>query len=79
MTMKTKTQTAINYFQSGHLREAFKIFSKFHGFGKDEKRCIQIAYECMTGNEDFYISLGVNPQEVTQRAVESITARYNIS
>lgn len=77
--METKTQTAINYFRSGRLREAFKIFSKFRGFEKDEKRCIQIAYECMSGNEDFYLSLGLNIQDVTQRAITAISSRYDIS
>ncbi len=79
MEMKTKTEQAIEAFKAGNLKQAFRMMFRFHGFTKEEKRAIQIAYECMAGKEAFYVSLGIDPEDMIEKAVESICIRYHIS
>ena len=50
--MRTKTEKAINLFESGCLKEALSIFRTFRiGFTKEERRTLKIAYECLSGSE----------------------------
>lgn len=74
--MITKTEKAISLFKQGNYLPAFKMFSKFQGFTKDERRIIQIAHECFSGNATFYISLGINTDECINAAIECIYKRY---
>ena len=65
--MRTKTEKAINLFESGCLKEALSIFRTFRiGFTKEERRTLQIASESLAGNENFYqqIDLSVNNTRV---------------
>lgn len=75
----TKTETAIRYFQQGEIGKAIKILSTFHGFSKEEKRCLQIASECYSGNRSFYESLGIDVEKVLLEATACIEKRYNLN
>ncbi len=75
----TKTETAIRYYQQGEIGKAIKILSKFHGFSKDEQRCLQIASECYSGNRAFYESLGIDVENVLSEATACIEKRYNLN
>lgn len=79
MATKTKTEQAIEAFKNGSLKQAFRLILRFRGFTKEEKRAIQIAYECMAGKESFYVSLGINTEEIIRKAIESVCTRYHIS
>lgn len=74
--MITKTEKAISLFKQGDYLPAFKIFSKFRGFSKEERRIIQIAHECFSGNTAFYVSLGINTEECVNAAIECLYNRY---
>lgn len=74
--MVTKTEKAIMLFKQGNYLSAFKIFSRFRGFSKDELRIIQIAHECYSGNTSFYASLGIDVDECINSAIECISKKY---
>ena len=75
--METKTAKAVTLYQQGNLKEAMKIFKTFRiGFTKEEKRTIEIATEVLTGNEQFYIQLGVDTQGELTKAKTLIKDKY---
>lgn len=75
--MKTKTEKAKKLFSSGAITEALRIFKTFKiGFTQEEKRTLEIAYECMAGSEAFYQSLGINTQQEKQQALSIIQEKY---
>lgn len=77
--METKTSQAIALFNAKKFREAFRIFKTFRGkFSKEEKRVIEIAYECMTGKAAFYSMLGINAEDTVREAVATIKSVYAI-
>ena len=72
--MRTKTEKAINLFESGCLKEALSIFRI--GFTKEERRTLQIASESLTGNGNFYQQLGIDTDYMISKSVEIITEKY---
>lgn len=75
----TKTEQAITLWKSGKIKEALRIFKTFKiGFSKTDKETIQIAYEMLSGNETFYVSLGFNKKEVETKAITIIEKSYSI-
>lgn len=75
--METKTAKAIALLNAKKLRDAFRIFKTFRGrFTPEEKRVIEIAYECMTGKAAFYSMLGINAEEMIKEAVITIKSVY---
>lgn len=75
--MKTKTEKAKKLFSSGEITEALRIFKTFKiGFTQKEKRILEIAYECMTGNEKFYTSLGIDIEQVKKKTNDIIQKKY---
>ena len=77
--MFTKTEQAVGAFKNGCIKQAFKMMFRFHGFSKEEKRYIQVAYECLAGKEDFYASLGVDTKDIINKAIECVSAKYNVT
>ena len=69
---------AILYYQQGEVGKAIKILSKFHGFSKEEQRCLQISSDCYSGNRSFYESLGIDVAKVLSEATSYIEKRYNL-
>ena len=77
LSRETKTQTACRLLMCGEVKEALKIFRSFRiGWSKEEKRKIDIACECLCGNDDFYTSLGIDCRKVVEEAVELLKAKY---
>lgn len=75
--METKTSKALVLFNAKKFREAFRIFKTFRGkFSPEEKRTIEIAYECMTGNAAFYSMLGIKAEDMVEEAVATIKSVY---
>lgn len=78
--METKTSQAINLFSNGYVTRALRIFKTFKiGFTKEEKEKIEIAYECMTGRESFYLSLQVDTSNIKEQAIQLIKEKYNLA
>ena len=77
--MMTKTDNAKRYYQQGGIGKAIKIFSKFHGFSKEEQRCLQIASDCYSGNRALYKSLGIDIEKILLEATVCIEKRYNLN
>ena len=75
--MRTKTEKAINLFESGCLKEALSIFRTFRiGFTKEERRTLQIASESLAGNENFYQQIGIDTDSMISKSVEIIPEKY---
>lgn len=75
--MKTKTDQLKQQFSSGNLAGALKIFKTFKiGITPEEQRTVEIAYEAITGKEQFYQSLGINTDEAKEEAIQIINLRY---
>lgn len=71
--MQTKTQQAIEWYKSGDLRKALAIIKTFRiGFTKEQKRSVQIAYECITGNGRFYEQLGYDTATLIREGVNAV-------
>lgn len=79
MGATTKTEQAVMLWKNGKIKEALRIFKTFKiGFSKMEKETIQVAYEMMSGNEIFYVSLGFNKKEIETKAAVIIEKTYTI-
>lgn len=75
--MRTKTEKAINLFESGCLKEALSIFCTFRiGFTKEERRTLQIASESLAGNASFYQQLGIDTNKEIERSKSIIASKY---
>lgn len=75
--MQTKTMQVQMAVASGDWKTAMKIAATFRvGYSKDEQRTIQIAKECFTGKQDFYIQLGLDTASITEQAKHLIFKKY---
>jgi len=71
--MTTKTQQLRELWKAGESKKALKIFKTFKiGMSKEDKRTVEIAYEVLTGKENFYISLGINTEAKCKEATQII-------
>ena len=62
--MKTKRDKASILISKGKIKEALRILKGLDlSYNKDEIRTLSIAYECLTGKESFYKSLGINTKK----------------
>jgi hypothetical protein len=68
ITKKEKLKSAI---EKGDHKEALSIARGFRReFNPDQQRILQIAYESITGKENFYRSLGIDVEENMKLALE---------
>jgi hypothetical protein len=75
--MQTKTSKVVSFLRSGDFRSALAIISAFRiGFSKEEKRTLEIAKECLSGNESFYRSIGVDTQSEIEKSKKIIELKY---
>lgn len=75
--METKKEKAVQLYNQGKIKEALRIFSKFrYDINKEEKRLLTIAYECLTGQENFYFSLGISPKHTIEDAKKIIENKF---
>ena len=77
MNLDKKTDKAKALLKAGCFKEALAIIKTFRlGFSKEEKRSIQIAYESLSGHEQFYRSLGIDVDKVQKDAYQLLIDRY---
>lgn len=69
---KVKSLLAVGAFQ-----KALTIVKTFRlGFSREEKRSIQIAYESLSGHEQFYRSLGIDVDKVIEETRQLLADKY---
>lgn len=75
--MDTKTYKAVQLFKQGNIKESLRLFSRFrYNITKEENRLLTIAYECLTGKESFYISIGIIPNDTIDEAKKIIRNKF---
>ena len=75
----TKTQQAINLYNSGKIKEALKIFKGFKlHIDKEDQRILQIAYEGLVSerSKNFYKNLGIDVDAALEEAKDIIENLY---
>lgn len=73
--METKTSKLICCFSHGMIKEAFAILKTFRReISKEDKRTVEIAYECMTGKESFYNQIGIDTISIKKQAFEVLAS-----
>lgn len=77
MSLCRKTEKAKILLRTGELQKALSIIKTFRfGFSKEEKRSIQIAYESLSGHEQFYRSLGIDTDKEIERTRQLLADKY---
>lgn len=77
MNLCNKTEKAKALLKEGKFKEALSIIKTFRfGFTKEEKRSIEIAYECLSGHELFYKSIGIDKNEEIEKVSLLLTKKY---
>ncbi|WP_052643718.1 hypothetical protein [Hoylesella timonensis] len=77
MSLCNKTEKAKNLLKAGKFKEALSIIKAFRiGFTKEEKRSIEIAYESLSGNEQFYKSIGIDTDKEIEKVSLLLTHKY---
>ena len=67
---ETKTDKARRLILDGKTKDALRIVKKFdRRYSPDELRILQIAYECFSGNEQFYVNLGQDTANIKDKAI----------
>jgi len=73
----TKRQHAIELFLNNDFKAALAIFKTFKiQVSKEEKRCLELAYAGLTGQSDFYSSIGVDTELELEKAKTIIKNKY---
>lgn len=76
---QSKTERAKNLFKSGDIVGSLAIIKSFRqGFSKEEKRTLEIAHECHSGNECFYKNIGIDTKAICNKAKEIIKSKYEL-
>lgn len=71
---RTKVDKVKSLLAAEAFQEALTIVKTFRfGFSKEEKRSIEIAYECLNGHEQFYKSIGID----TDKEIEKVSLLLN--
>jgi hypothetical protein len=77
MATITQTEKAIKFYKEDNIKASFRIFKTFKmGITKDEKRTIKIAHECVSGNDSFYKSLGIDCDKEISKARKIIETKF---
>lgn len=72
-----KTKQAVELFKAGNLKDALRIFRTFRfGFTKEERRTLEIAYECLSGNAGFYQQIGINTNSEIEKSKFILLSKY---
>lgn len=75
--METKTSKAVGLLGRGCFKEALSIFRTFRcGFTTDERKLMQEAYECMSGCEQFYKSIGKDTDGMIRKCRVMLESKY---
>lgn len=74
--METKTQKFIMLFKEQKYKEALRIIKSFRKvLCEEDIRILNIAWECISGNESFYRQLGMNTDKLKGDAYD-IMVKY---
>lgn len=73
--MIKKTDLAREAFLRGDHKEALRIVKTFKRLSKEDKATFARGFECMV-NPAFYASLGKNPEEEVNKAIELFKSHY---
>lgn len=77
MSLCNKTEEAKALLKEGKIKEALSIIKTFRlGFTKEEKRSIEIAYECLSGHGHFYSSIGIDTDKEIEKVSLLLTDKY---
>ncbi len=77
MNLLNKTEEAKALLKAGKFKEALSIIKTFRfGFTKEDKRSIEIAYECLCGHDQFYSSIGIDTDKEIERCYRLIVDKY---
>lgn len=69
--METKTQKFKRLFKEQKYKDALKVIKSFRkGFTADEIRTLNIAWECTSGKDSFYLHLGFSLDKINSEAYE---------
>lgn len=75
--MKSKTEQIKEAISNENWVIAFRIAKNFfNGLTKEQKRSIDIAYECNCGKSEFYKSIGVNTEYEKENAINILKVKF---
>ena len=78
-TLVTKTEIAKKHFLEGDLKGCLRYFKTFKlGISREDKRAIEIAFECLAGKTSFYQSLGIDTNSMVEASKEIISKYYKL-
>lgn len=73
----SKTEIVRQKYEQGDFVSALRICKDFRiGVSEEHRRNLQIAYECLTGNEKFYKSIGIDTKSVIERSKDIIKSLF---
>lgn len=76
--MKTKRDKARDFILIGDKKNALKLCRQFDlVYSNEELRYIKIAYECLTGRESFYKSIGIDTDKTKILAFNLLNRMIN--
>lgn len=74
---RTKVDKVKSLLAAEAFQEALTIVKTFRfGFTKEEKRSIEIAYECLSGHDQFYSSIGIDTEKEIEKVSLLLTDKY---
>lgn len=74
---RTKVDKVKSLLAAEAFQEALTIVKTFRfGFSKEEKRSIEIAYECLIGHDHFYKSIGIDTDKEIEKVSLLLTDKY---
>lgn len=77
--MKSRTDVAVQYLRVGDYSKALSIFSTFRmGFTKEQIRTMEIASDTVKGNGRIYKQLGINVNDVVDKAIKLLKEKYRV-
>lgn len=77
--METKRDKARKLIAESKFKEAIRIVKTFDNiYTKEELRILQIAYECTTNNESFYIQLGEDVEQIKKDSILLLNKMFKI-
>lgn len=73
--MVTKASKLKQHIRLREWKQAMRIFKTFRiSLDKQSKRTVEIAYECLTGKEQFYKQLGIDTASMQTEAIAILNA-----
>lgn len=75
--LKNKMNNIATLISQNNWKKAFSLSRKyFFGIPKDEMRNIEIASDCLNNKQSFYIALGIDTNEITEKAKAFLITKF---